>query len=161
MERILVGMSGKSGAWEAWSRAISLAKRIDARVYALLVLCPFPSAGYGHQEKEASVVRQRLELLIELGKSEGVPIDYFISEGDYEEEVIRFVDQNRISLLVVECTDGENLQKCREDLPIRKILHRAKCRVELIGHRKIEQLKIGVDHGHGNSATFVSTDRRK
>jgi nucleotide-binding universal stress UspA family protein len=142
MERILVSMSVRNGAWEAWSRAISLAKRIDARIYALLVLCPSSSVGGGLQEKEPSSIKRRLELLIELAKSEGVRIDYFISEGEYEEEVIQFVDHNKITLLVAEVTEGENRHTDRGFTPIRKILHRIKCRVELVSPRKNQQHNV-------------------
>ena len=40
MERILVSMNCRSGSWDAWSRAISLARRIRRKLYALLVLPP-------------------------------------------------------------------------------------------------------------------------
>ena len=143
MERILVSMSARNGAWEAWSRAISLAKRIDARIYALLVLCPSSSVGGGGlQEREASSMKQGLELLIELAKSEGVRIDYFISEGEYEEEVIQFVDHNKITLLVAELAEGENRHTDRGLPPIRKILHRVRCRVELVSSRKNQQRNV-------------------
>lgn len=140
MERILVSMNARHGAWEAWSRAISLAKRIDARVYALLVLPSSTQPAAGEPAvKNTLNVRQRLELQIELAKSEGIHIDYFISEGNYEEEVIQFVDHNKITLLVVESTEGENRHTDRGISAIRKILHRIKCRMELVSPRKVQQ----------------------
>ncbi len=131
MERILVSMDTRNGAWEAWRRAIMLAKRIDARVYALLVLPPDGNQAGHSGEKNESAIRTRLELLIELAQTEGVRVDYFISEGSYEDELIRFIDNNKITLLVVEVPDGESR--------IRKILHRIACRVELVSPRKIMQ----------------------
>jgi hypothetical protein len=87
------------------------------------------------------VTRERLELLIEIAKSEGSRIDYFISEGNYEEEVIRFVEQNRITLVIAEYPDGEN-PDCERDLAqIRKIQHRIACRVELVSPRKTQNLE--------------------
>lgn len=139
MERILVSMNAHRGAWEAWSRAISLAKRIEAKVYALLVLpsCVQPKSDLS--EKDVSSVRKRLELMIELAESEGIRIEYFISEGNYEEEVIRFIDHNKITLLVAECAEGERRNTDRGMQAVRKILHRIKCRVELVSQRRSEQ----------------------
>lgn len=140
MERILVSMNTRCGAWGAWSRAISLAKRIDAKVYALLVLPSTTDAAKDLLTKSSFNIRHRLELLIELAKSEGIRIEYFISEGDYEEEVIQFVDQNRITLLVAESAGADSRQTDRTIPAIRKILHRIKCRVELVSPRRIQQL---------------------
>lgn len=142
MERILVSMDPLQGAWEAWSRAISLAKRIDAKVYALLVLPPYDSEEGGIRQQNARGVRKKLELLIEIAKSEGIAIDYFVSEGKYEDEVIRFVDQNRITLLVAELPDGERRHSGRGDPCLHKIRHRVTCRMELVSPRKIQQLMV-------------------
>lgn len=114
MERVLVSMNARQGAWEAFSRAISLARRMDARIYALLVLPPRAETR-GSMDRNIAGVRERLELLIEAAKSEKIQIDYFISEGKYEEEVIRFIDQNKITLLVVESSEGDH----RELSPLR------------------------------------------
>jgi K+-sensing histidine kinase KdpD len=129
-----------NGSWGALSRAISLAGRIDAKLYALLVLPPSVKGG-SEEHSAPCVTRERLELLIEIAKSEGSRIDYFISEGNYEEEVIRFVEQNRITLVIAEYPDGEN-PDCERDLAqIRKIQHRIACRVELVSPRKTQNLE--------------------
>ena len=138
MERVLVSMNTRQGAWEAFSRAISLARRIDARIYALLVLPPH-TAGGRKIELETSGVRERLELLIEAAKSENIHIDYFISEGKYEDEVIRFIEQNRITLLVVESPEGDNRNIDREPRRIDSLRHRTTCRMEVISLRKNQQ----------------------
>lgn len=156
MERVLVSMNGRHGAWEALSRAISLARRIDARVYALLVLPPPAGAG-GIVEQNASGVKERLELLIEAAKSENIHIDYFISEGKYEEEVIRFIDQNRITLLVVESPEGEH----RESHPIDSLRHRTSCRMEVISLRKNQQFNAQEGKRHEYPNPYVSANRRK
>jgi K+-sensing histidine kinase KdpD len=141
MERILVSMNCRSGSWDAWSRAISLARRIDAKLYALLVLLP-SEKGIGIEEHKAcGRIRERLELLIEAAKSEGAQIDYFISEGDYEEEVIRFVEQHRITLVIADSPDEENPRSERDLAQIRKIQHRVTCRVELVSPRKTKNLQ--------------------
>ncbi len=162
MERILVSMNSQCGAWGAWSRAISLARRIDAKLYALLVLPPSMKASGGIEEHTtAKGVRERLELLIELAKSEGNRIDYFISEGNYEEEVIRFVQQNRITLLVAEPPEEESRHSERELAPIRKIQHRIACRVELVSPRKTQIFNKGESNSHEHSTPSVSSNCRE
>ena len=137
MERILVSMHCRNGSWGALSRAVSLARRIDAKLYALLVLPPCAESA-GPEERSASCgIRERLELLIEIAKSEGSRIDYFISEGNYEEEVIRFVQQNRVTLVIAENPDEESPNLERDLAQIRKIQHRIACRVELVSPRKM------------------------
>lgn len=137
MERILVSMDCRSGCWGALSRAISLAERIEAKLYALLVLPPLVK-GFGMDERKAAcgAVQQRLELLVEAARSEGAQIDYFISEGDYEEEVTRFVERNRITLVIVESHDVKDPLSERYSRQIRRIRHRISCRVELVSPRK-------------------------
>jgi nucleotide-binding universal stress UspA family protein len=141
MERILVCVDARHGAWEAWARAISLAKRIDAKVYALLVL-PLGGTEIGTTDTTTDrSVRERLELLIELAKSDGIPIDYFISEGSYEEEVIRFANQHKITLIVAEPPRGDNRHSDREFASFEKIRHRIRCRAELVSPRKTENFQ--------------------
>lgn len=141
MERILVSMNCWQGSWGALSRAVSLARRIEAKLYALLVLPP-SAKGAGIQEHNDSCrTRERLELLIEIAKSEGSQIEYFISEGNYEEEVIRFVQQNRITLVIAESPDEEDPHAERDLTQIRKIQHRIACRVEVVSPRKTRNLQ--------------------
>jgi nucleotide-binding universal stress UspA family protein len=126
------------GSWGALSRAVSLAQRIDAKLYALLVLPPSAKSA-GIEEHEAWCrTRERLELLIEIAKSEGSQIEYFISEGNYEEEVIRFVQQNRITLVIAESRDEGDPHAERDLAQIRKIQHRIACRVEVVSPRKTQ-----------------------
>jgi K+-sensing histidine kinase KdpD len=140
MERVLVSMNCWNGYWGALSRGISLAGRIDAKLYALLVL-PHSAEDTGKEEYNAPCVnRERFELLIEIAKSKGSRIDYFISEGDYEEEVIRFVEQNRITLVIAELPDAQSPGYERDLAQIRKIQHRISCRVELVSPRKMRDL---------------------
>jgi nucleotide-binding universal stress UspA family protein len=134
MERILVCMDGTHGAWEALSRSIALAGRIDARISVLRVLPLPPSAGGAAKAEEA--VRDRLELRIEAAKAEGVRIQHFVAEGAFEEEVIRFVEHDRTTLLVVEASDGEGRSQDAESTWLQRVRHRVSCRVEVVSPKK-------------------------
>lgn len=137
MERILVSMDCRSGGWEALARAVSLAARIEAKVYALLVTPP-PIRGALPAESAAAcrAVLERLEKLVQAARSEGVPIECFVSEGDYEEEVNRFVERNRVTLVIVEQPDEKDPLAERKLGQIRRVQHRITCGVELVSPRK-------------------------
>jgi nucleotide-binding universal stress UspA family protein len=135
MERILVSLDGRHAAWEALARAVSLAARIEARVFVLLVSPPDTGALGPAEADIRAALRRRLELAIEAAKAEGISIDFFMTEGAYEEEVIRFIEHHRITLLVADGGDGQSRRASR-DAALDWILHRATCRVELVTPRK-------------------------
>ena len=82
MDRLLVSMDARHGAWEAWSRAVSLARRIKATVYALVVdQPPAANAAQAADQELADVVRKRLNLLMEAAKADGVDINLYVTHG--------------------------------------------------------------------------------
>jgi nucleotide-binding universal stress UspA family protein len=147
MERLLVSMDARHGAWEAWSRAVSLARRIDASVYALFVATPQQDAGAGPGASELStVVRKRLDLLVEAAKADGVDVALYVTEGQYEAEVVRFAQEHRITLLVAE-HQGAGTRGVSRDMPdIQKIRHLIQCRVELVSPRRNHNCEEKKDH---------------
>ncbi|PJA48554.1 MAG: universal stress protein UspA [Syntrophobacterales bacterium CG_4_9_14_3_um_filter_49_8] len=139
MERILVIVNNKNYSWEALGRAVSLAKRINAKVFVLKIFSP--------QEKEIGAIEQdmktsagrRLENIIQTARADSIKIEHFVTEGAFKEEVIRFVEHNKISILVVEpgsweTKSSENLEKGLG--PIQEILYRISCRVEMVSQKK-------------------------
>ncbi len=136
MEKILVAIDSKHGAWEALSHACSLAKRIDAMLNILLVV-PLNMQKMLCSEKEVEeTIKKRLELLIEAAKAEGILINYFIAEGRYEEEVINFVNHNKISLLVHEANDEDARSAYKDQVYLRSLQHRIACTVEIVSTKK-------------------------
>ena len=111
----------------------SLVRRIEAKLFVLLVLNPSDKRNSRSELEQSKEVRTRLELLLETAKSEGVKIDYFITEGSYEEKVIEFVRENRISLLVLEQNHGE---ATLDSAALMAIRHRIACRVEVVAPKK-------------------------
>lgn len=136
MESILVAIDARHGAWEALSHAFSLARRIALQLNILRVK---PSAhralSIGETGLEAAI-QERLELQIEVAKAEGIRINYFVTEGSYEDEVIDFVRNNRITLLVCEVCEGDVRGMERELASLRSIRHRVTCRVETVFPKK-------------------------
>ena len=100
MERILVSMEAHRVAWEALSRAFSLAERTGTGVSVLLV---HPERAQSRPlGKEEHPVREKLELIIRNLKPESISPAIYMAEGPYEEEVIRFVAEYGITHLIVE-----------------------------------------------------------
>lgn len=134
MERILVGTSPRHGAFAALPRAISLAKRIKASVYVLFVT-PRGGEGPDTSRHAGGDDHGRLRLLVQQAREDGVGIEYFVTQGDYAEEVIRFARDRKITLLVSESADGEGRNPERDTQSLQRILHGVSCRVELVSPR--------------------------
>ena len=136
MEKILVGLyPGKTSLWAA-VHALNLSKRINARIYLLLVLDP---ESKGTEEslvrKVEASMKSNLESLIEKGISDGIRVNYYISYGQYDNELVKFVKQNKITMLVVGSPTPQD--GCFEDFEdlLEKIRHRIDCRIEVV-HEK-------------------------
>ena len=134
MERILAGVDSRESDLAPGIHAVNLAKRIKAKVFILLVTKP----GHGPQglgPREQGLVR-RLERLIDQARSDGLPVEYFVSEGAFESETIQFIQQHAVTLLVVEqpSNGGETAQR-----EFRKTLEnirlRVDCHIEVVHQR--------------------------
>lgn len=133
MERILVAMDTMRTHLFAGIHALHLARRINAKVLFLLV---FP-VERTHPEESAkksneSAVKKRVDAVIEEARADGIMVDYYITYGDFESELVSFIHDNNITLLVVECpvVRGVAGETCR-DL-IDKLRHRINCRIEVV-----------------------------
>jgi nucleotide-binding universal stress UspA family protein len=135
MEQILVGIDYQHGGWEALARACTLAKRIDARLHVLLVR-PETGNGAADEAHRALALRRHLELRIETAKAQGIRVDYFITDGRYEDEIVRFVNKYRITLLVYQLRDGESGSTEKAGWSLQAIRHRIACKVEIVAPRK-------------------------
>lgn len=136
MERILVSMDHHYGEWAALSRALFLAKRIAARVFVLVLAdCDIEGGGELPAPPNNPVI-ERLELLIEQGRKEGTAIAYFVTTGDFEEEVIRFITENKVSLFLTERYGAGEKHLGRAMETFYRIRRRTGCRIELIQPRR-------------------------
>ena len=136
MEKILVAIDGKHGAWEALSHACSLAQRIHVELNVLLVMAPAKRHVPPTEHEVEDAIKTRLELLIEAAKAEGVVINYFITEGSYEDEVITFVNHNKIALLVHETSESDARSTSRDLASLRSLRYRLTCKMEIVAPMK-------------------------
>ena len=139
MEKILVGMDASAITLWAPIHAINLGKRIKAKVYILLVINPGTASNQRDlQEETEAAARKRVEALIDEGRSEGVVVDYYITHGTYEGELIKFIEENEITLLVVGFPPGEEWSSVGESVDVlENIRHRINCRIEVVHERAV------------------------
>jgi nucleotide-binding universal stress UspA family protein len=132
MERILVGIDSRETDLAPGIHAVNLAKRIQAKVFFLLITQP------GSQKPEAGEggLVSRLERLIGHARSEGLPVEYFVSEGPFESETIRFIQENSVNLLVVgHPRDGGEASQKKFQRTLENIRLRVDCHIEVVNQR--------------------------
>jgi nucleotide-binding universal stress UspA family protein len=136
MEKILVGLyPGKTSLWAA-VHALSLSKRINARLYFLLVIDPVTKGSDESQVRQIEAsMKSNLESLIEEGLSDGIPVDYYITHGQYDNELVKFVKENKITMLVVGSPTPHDGRFADFEELLEKIRHRIDCRIEVV-HEK-------------------------
>ena len=142
MEKILVGLDpGKTSLWAA-VHALNLSKRIQAKLYFLLVIDPVANGSEESlvRQVEASM-RERLESLIEEGISEGIPVDYYITYGQYDNELVKFVKEYKITMLVMGSPIPQDGRLEDFDDLLEKIRHRIDCRIEVVHEKTAKTTK--------------------
>jgi len=124
MERILAVIEAQERRCEVLFRACLLAQRTLAKVYVLLVL---PSGCSEFLEREA---RKMLEPLIDKQRNQGTPLEYYIVEGELEREVIRFIMEHNIDLIV--WFAGDNDERFKMAVNVQRTTG---CRLEFVRSR--------------------------
>ena len=139
MKKILVAIDGKHAAWEALSHACSLATRIDVQLNVLLVNPPGGRRLSTAEMEAKDQIRKKIELLIEAAKAEGIKLNYYVTEGTYEDEVISFINNNKITLLVYETLEGDTRPANKElTSSLRTLRHRISCTIEVVAPKKTQ-----------------------
>ncbi len=134
MERILVALEpGRTSIWTV-VHGLNLARRIHARVF-ILVITPVPDAA-AVEKRLRDDFKEETEALIEKARSEGVPVDLYMAFGMYDEEVIKFIKDHRITLLVVgNPLRGREARSGFIDL-VERIKRRVGCRIEIVDKKR-------------------------
>lgn len=135
MEKILVGMESKMTSLWGAIHALNLAKRIHAKISILYVTDPTSEeAPRGSGEPD---IRSHLEKLISDGRLEGISIDYYLTCGSFKEELIKFIKEKRINLLVIDHPQperrigGEAFPELLDEIKLR-----SECRIEVVHPKK-------------------------
>ena len=138
MEKILAAINPVKTNFNACIHALNLAKRIKAKVLLLLVFSmPAREMKNFLKEEIAAPVKRRLDSFIEEGRSDGIDVDYYLVYGDFESETVSFIQENRITILVVESPPAGG--QLAEDFKffLERIRHRINCRIEVVNEKPV------------------------
>jgi K+-sensing histidine kinase KdpD len=103
MNRILVAVETGHPSVSAAVYALNLAQRIQAQISFLLIDHPGDEidASEGEPNDEFTLQKQLLSLISDSSRGDGVKVNFYVGNGPYESELVNFVQQNKISLLIV------------------------------------------------------------
>jgi nucleotide-binding universal stress UspA family protein len=160
MEKILVGLNHVSASFWAGLHALSLAKRIDARVCFLYVAEPSSPEDRTHHvcQDAPSDAAKRMDHFVEKARVEGIPVDCYVSEGDYESELIRFVHEKGITMLVLGAPEAHTAAPARFSAFLDRIRHRVDCRIEVLHEKTFTRNQKRKENVH---VAHVPTHRRQ
>ena len=142
MKRILVGIDSNTTTLLSVIYALNFAKRMDMKISILLVIEPASMSGKPEEAAQnESAIRKRLEKFILDGRSEGTTIDFFVAYGSFKEEVIKFIKEEKIGLLIVDSPFPDR-KVASGKLPalFGEIKQRTHCRVEVVHKKDINSI---------------------
>jgi len=120
-------------------RAIHLAERIKANVHILLVCYQEPASSPADAFTGLEdTAKKHLELMIEKARSNGVNVNCHIANGNFEDEVVRFVVEKKITLLILGLPHGDSESPVEFNKSLYAIRQNVRCAIELV--RRKEQL---------------------
>jgi nucleotide-binding universal stress UspA family protein len=133
MKRILVALeTGESQLWPA-VHAINLAKRMGGKVTVLRMLPTDKNEEHlSQQQRSQGPLQERLETLIEQARSQGVSVEYHIANGNYEDELVNFIREAKVDILVLAAPHLLRRGRRDRESSISSIRHRVNCRIELV-----------------------------
>lgn len=136
MEKILAVMDPVRTHLFAGIHALNLAKRINAKVLFLLVF-PHPPKQSGNpaQREKESAVKKSVASLIDEARSDGLFVDYYAAYGRFESELVSFVQENKVTLVVIECPSGQADSPEGSQALLDKLRHRISCRIEVVNEK--------------------------
>ena len=133
MKRILVALeTNERQLWPA-VHAINLAKRTGGSVTVLRIFSNDENTEHlSYQEARRGQLRERLETLIEHARAQGVSVEYHIANGNYEDELVKFIREAKVDILVLAAPHLLRRGRKDRESSISSIRHRVNCRIELV-----------------------------
>lgn len=74
---------------------------------------------------------RRLDHLIHEARTNGIPTEHHTTFGNFENELVRHVQENRVTLVVVESAAGTDTAGVDRHL-LDRLRHRLGCRIEVV-----------------------------
>ncbi|ROR02988.1 universal stress protein [Desulfosoma caldarium] len=134
MERILVTVTG--GTTEdlgALARGICLARRIGAHLYVVGLERPTEHRGEEpYRLVPASEVGERMHMLIEGARGDGVSVSTYILRGNPEEGILAFCREHRVTLWIVGVPGRQRRKHHQAMMWVHSLRHKLGCSVEMV-----------------------------
>ncbi|WP_233085653.1 universal stress protein [Methanococcoides orientis] len=110
-KKILIATDGSENADSAVLSGIDIAKKLDAKVYAVCVVPTHPSSSMpiGSRMMQWEVpfkvmmeeARKAVEQVADACSSSGVAVETLVLEGHPAEEIIKYAEENKMDLIVM------------------------------------------------------------
>ena len=144
VKRILVVSRSTKHCKKAVHYGISLAKQTGAELYVLHVFDdPFgleawslPVVSWKEIQEEYKQMQEKaraeLDRIIEAEQSKGIPIKVSLADGDPDEKILHFVQENKIDLLILLAHEEGRLEHLLFGRSIERIHRKLPCSVLLV-----------------------------
>ena len=144
IKRILVVSRSTKDCKKAVHYGISLAKQNKAKLYVLHVFDdPFgleawslPVVSWKEIQKEykkmQEKVRADLDKIIKVEQSAGIPIEVSLEDGDPDEKILHFVEENKIDLLIMLAHEEGRLEHLLFGRSTDRIIRKLPCSLMLV-----------------------------
>ena len=144
VERILVVSRSTKHCKKAVHHGITLAKQTGAKLYVLHVFDdPFgleawslPVVSLKEMQEEYKRMQDRarsdLNRMIEAEQDTGISIEVSITDGDPDEKILHFVEENKIDLLIMLAHEEGHLEHLLFGRSIDRIIRKLPCSVMLV-----------------------------
>ena len=144
VKRILVVSRSTKHCKKAVNYGISLAKQTGAKLYVLHVFDdPFgleawslPVVSWKEIQEEYKRMQEKaraeLDRIIEAEKETGISIEVSITDGDPDEKILHFVEENKIDLLIMLAHEEGRLEHLLFGRSIDRIVRKLPCSVMLV-----------------------------
>lgn len=123
-----------AGSWDALYRAFQLAGRIHAHVFILVVQDMENMSDAAHAAVAKDAVHKRLSLMIEQARLNGTSVEYHIVYGPYERELIRFVQEKRITHIIFGLPENA-VSASALNPSLQGIRKAVSCNIEVVRHK--------------------------
>ena len=144
IKRILVVSRSTKDCKKAVHYGISLAKQNKAKLYVLHVFDdPFgleawslPVVSWKEIQKEYKKMQEKaradLDKIIKVEQSAGIPIEVSLEDGDPDEKILHFVEENKIDLLIMLAHEEGRLEHLLFGRSTDRIIRKLPCSLMLV-----------------------------
>lgn len=133
MDNVLIAIdSSESSFWLAF-HAVGLTRRVKANVAILMVVDEELMRQSENRDDWIGLPERRLESLVAEETSGRERIAYYVAHGAFEQEVLQFVRENGVTVLVISKPTGKEPGRMRRFLEmLERISKQTSCHIEVV-----------------------------